>query len=284
MGDSMSKICRSFAATRRKVLKSLAQCVMMGLAQSVIPAYILRGLSGGPMNMNRGFGRRVGNGGASGMGLRLPIRLHLRQDLHLARKLWHMLMGLLMVAVFLSGLSRASATLILGTMLGITLLLETARLRNPALNEAVVRFWGPIIRSCEVNRLSGTPYYLGSALIAVALFPKPIAALSLLFLACGDPMASLFGILYGKHGPRFSSGKSAIGTAAGVLTCALVSLLFWNSFPFIQGSDFFLLVVLGGLAGGLAELAPWDVDDNFSIPIVSGLTLWMACLILGLPV
>lgn len=218
------------------------------------------------------------------LSFRIPVRLHLRQELHLARKLWHMLMGLLMVAVFLSGLSRLTATLILGSLLGINLLVETARLRIPKFNEAFVRFWGPIIRSCEVNRLSGTPYYLGSALIVVALFPKAIAALSLLFLACGDPMASLVGILYGKHGPRFANGKSWIGTAAGVVTCAAVSFIFWNTFPAIRGPELGVLVLLGGLAGGLAELAPWEIDDNFSIPVVSGLALWIACSVLGLPI
>lgn len=227
-------------------------------------------------------------GSASGLSLRIPsrlaIRLHARQDLHLARKLWHMLMGLLMVAVFLSGLSRLSATLILGSLLGINLWVETARLRNPKFNEAFVRFWGPIIRNCEVNRLSGTPYYLGSALIVVALFPKAIAALSLLFLACGDPMASLVGILYGKRGPQLGNGKSWIGTAAGILTCSAVSLIFWNTFPAIRGFELTLLVLLGGLVGGLAELAPWDIDDNFSIPVVSALALWLICWTLGIPV
>ncbi len=224
------------------------------------------------------------NGATAGISLRIPVRLHLRQDLHLLRKAWHCLMGLLMVAVFLSGLSRGTAVLILGSLLGFNLILELGRLQVPALNDAVMRFWGPIMRSCEVNRMSGTPYYLGSALIAVGIFPKPIAALSLLFLACGDPMASLVGILYGKRGPRFSNGKSLIGTLGGVATCLLVSIVFWNVFPAVRGTDFFALVVLGGLAGGLAELVPLDVDDNFAIPVVSGFSLWLACLVLGIPV
>ncbi len=189
--------------------------------------------------------------------------------------------GLLMVTVFLSGLSRHTAVLLLGSLLGLTLLLETARLKIPAFNEAFVRFWGPIIRSCEVNRLSGTPYYLGAALIVIALFPKPIAALSLLFLACGDPMASLVGVLYGDRGPRFASGKSAIGTAAGVLVCLAVSLVFWSVFPNLRGPEFLTLVMVGGLAGGLSELAPWELDDNLSIPVISALVLWISSVALG---
>ncbi|NDD91859.1 hypothetical protein EBZ37_07215 [bacterium] len=210
-------------------------------------------------------------------------RLHLRQDLHLLRKLWHMVMGLMMVAVFLSGLSRFHAVLILGSVLGLCLLVETARLRIPSVNDAVIRFWGPIMRGNEVDKMSGTPYYLASALLAVGLFPKPIAALSLLFLACGDPMASLFGILYGKNGPRWANGKSWIGTSAGVLTCMVVGAIFWNTLP-VKAWQAWLLTWIGGIAGGMAELVPWEVDDNFAIPVISGFTLWIACLLLGVPV
>lgn len=214
---------------------------------------------------------------------RSPIRLHLRQDLHLVRKGWHMLTGLFMVAVFLSGLSRFDAVMILGFFLGLCLLVETARLRIPSVNDAVIRFWGPIMRTGEIDRMSGTPFYLASALIAVGLFPKPIAALSLLFLACGDPMASLVGILYGKTSPKWADGKSWIGTAAGVLTCMVVGAIFWNALP-VKAWQAWLLTWIGGFAGGMAELLPWEMDDNFIIPIVSGFTLWICCILMGVPV
>lgn len=215
--------------------------------------------------------------------LRSPIRLHVRQDLHLVRKGWHMLTGLMMVAIFLSGLSRFDAVMILAFFLGVCLLVETVRLRVPAMNEAVIRFWGPIMRTGEIDRMSGTPFYLASALIAVGLFPRPIAALSLLFLACGDPMASLVGILYGKSSPRWSDGKSWIGTAAGVLTCMAVGAIFWSVLP-VKSWQAWVLTWIGGIAGGMAELLPWDMDDNFVIPVASGFTLWISCILLGIPV
>lgn len=210
-------------------------------------------------------------------------RLHLRQDLHLIRKLWHMTMGLLMVAAFLTGLTRVQSVLILGFFLGLCLLVETARLRISSVNDAVIRFWGPIMRSGEVDRMSGTPFYLASALIAVGIFPKPIAALSLLFLACGDPMSSLIGILYGKNSPKWADGKSWIGTSAGVLTCMLVGAIFWNALP-VKAWQAWVLTWIGGIAGGMAELVPVEVDDNLIIPLVSGFTLWIFCALLGVPV
>jgi len=194
-------------------------------------------------------------------------------------------MGLAMVSAFFSGMvSHVGTIRILGTLLGVSLCLETARLRSPKINDTVLRVWGPFMRSSEINSMSGFPPYVASSLLAVVLFPKPIAALCLLFLACGDPLASVIGILYGDRGPRFANGKSLIGTLGGVATCVLISLLFWNAIPGVHGGAFWALVILGGLAGGLAELVPWDVDDNFAIPVVSGFFLWVLCVLLGVGV
>jgi diacylglycerol kinase (CTP) len=205
-----------------------------------------------------------------------------RTDLHLARKAWHMGMGLMICAIYAySGMSRSTAVGIRGSALGMVLLLETARFRIPSLNAWLVRSWGLIIRSSEVNQVTGTPFYVGASLLAIAIFPKLIALLSILFLACGDPIASMIGILYGRLGPRFGNGKSLVGTLAGVVVCAVIAGAAFLSL----GLDFptwVLLTLLGGLSGGAAEMLPVEIDDNFSIPIVSGFTLWLAFIFLGL--
>jgi dolichol kinase len=136
------------------------------------------------------------------------------------------------------------------------------------------------MRACEVNRLSGIPHYLAATILAISIFPKPVAILSILYLALGDPIASLIGILYGSEGPRFASGKSLVGTTAGVLTCALATGLFLKTSP-VSSLNWMLLTVVGGLAGGLAELVPLEVDDNFSIPVISGFVLWLAFILIG---
>jgi len=215
-------------------------------------------------------------------GTALAGRLHLRSDLHIARKIWHMGMGLFLVSVYLlTGMERSTGVVVLGTVLAMDLLMEMVRLRNPSVNEAVVKVMGPFMRSCEVNRLSGVPYYLSAAILSIGIFPQPIAVLSILYLAFGDPIASLFGIMYGDRSIRLASGKSLIGTSAGVMTCMLVTFLYLRSMPISEGHRVFL-TLLGGLAGGTAELLPLDVDDNFSIPIVSGFVLWLAFILLGI--
>jgi diacylglycerol kinase (CTP) len=209
-------------------------------------------------------------------------RLHLRRDLHLTRKLWHMSMGVVILAIFMSGISKQLSMMLLGGFFVFFLAIETARLRNPLLNQLTVRLMGPLMRSHEVHRLSGTPYYLAAALVSVAIFPTPITVLSLLYLALGDPVASLFGILYGDKSIRFSNGKSLVGTAAGVGVCALVTLVYLSGMRMDLGTVL-LMTVVGGLAGGTAEMLPFEIDDNFTIPIVSGFVLWLSFIIFSIP-
>ncbi len=205
-------------------------------------------------------------------------RLRLRNDLHLARKVWHCAMGVFMALVYGLGTPKIICVMLLAFGLGFFMVAEYARLLFPKVNAFAIRVMGPIMRKSEVNRVSGTPFYVGSVLLSVAVFPKAIAILSILFLAVGDPMSSIFGITWGDLGPRFSNGKSLIGTAAGMGVCCLIAFayLVFLDVPLFPAV---FISLTGGIAGGGAEMIPLEIDDNFSIPIVSGLALWISFLV-----
>lgn len=200
--------------------------------------------------------------------------LPVRSDLHLVRKVWHMITGLGIISCYMSGMPQPTILTILGALFLWSVTMETLRLRNPALNEKCIRFFSPLIRSSEVNRISGMPYYLASSVLAIAIFPKPVAILSLFYLALGDPLASLVGILYSSRSVKIFNGKSLHGTAAGYVVCAAATWLFLRSMG-MHGLDLIRLTLLGGFAGALAELLPFELDDNFTIPMVSGFLLWL---------
>ena len=208
------------------------------------------------------------------------VRLHFRNDLHLARKTWHMVMGLFIAFLYLAGVPQDTGVILLSFFLGLDLLIESTRLRSSAFNHKIVRFWGPFMRNHELRQMSTIPHYLASVALAIAIFPKPVAVLSIIYLACGDPIASLFGILYGSKGPRFSDGKTLIGTLAGVVTCALVTFIYLNTLS-MPSQTVLALSLVGGIAGGMAELLPFDVDDNFTIPVISGFVMWLAFMVAG---
>jgi dolichol kinase len=189
-------------------------------------------------------------------------------------------MGVFMALVYGLGTPQWVCVLLLASGLAFFLTAEYARLLFPRLNAFAIRVMGPIMRKSEVNRVSGTPFYVGSVLLSVAIFPKDIAVLSILFLAIGDPISSIFGITWGHLGPRFGNGKSLIGTAAGMGICCLITFcyLLYTGHP---ASHAALIALAGGIAGGGAEMLPLEIDDNFSIPLVSGLALWIAFVFFG---
>ena len=207
-------------------------------------------------------------------------RLKLRNDLHIARKVWHCGMGVTMALLYGFVLTKPLAVTLLLIAFVCFTAIEYARLKIPKVNKVAIKVLGPIMRENEINRISGTPFYVGSVLLSVIIFPKLIAILSILYLGIGDPISSLFGIIWGDLGPRFANGKSLIGTAAGMGICCVITFV-CMLFSSIPAGPAFLISLAGGLAGGGAEMIPLEIDDNFSIPLVSGLALWVTFLCFG---
>lgn len=197
-----------------------------------------------------------------------------RSDLHIARKLWHMLTGMCLVACLLAGVPQSTALFVMGSIFALSASTEWMRLRNPMFNDICVKFMAPFMRSSEVHSVSGMPYYAASAFLAIAIFPRPIAILSLLYLVFGDPIASFVGILSKERSIKILPGKSFQGTAASFTACALATW-FYLRFTGMSGVELTRFTLLGGFAGALAEVLPFDIDDNFTIPMVSGFILWL---------
>ena len=145
----------------------------------------------------------------------IPMKKQLskRSDLHLARKIWHMIPGVFFaLIVYFNIINPLLLSILLGIVgLGVCFF-EILRLRNKKLNFLAFKTANLIMRREEMREISGVPYYLISCFLVLLFFPQEIAILSILYLAIGDPVASIFGILYGEGAYRLKNGKSIIGT------------------------------------------------------------------------
>ena len=203
--------------------------------------------------------------------MRIPTQFRLRTDLHLVRKLWHMITGALGLFIYykteISANSVATTLLIFSVM---AFVLEFLRLRNDSINQVVLSVMKPFMRESEKTSVSGMPFYALGVSLSLFFFPTKIAVLSVLFLIFADPIASFFGILYGKD--KILPNKSLQGTIAAFSVCYIVSLVYGLIHT---GSSMNVLVfsIFGGLIGALSELCSQFVDDNLCIPVISGLGL-----------
>jgi diacylglycerol kinase (CTP) len=204
-----------------------------------------------------------------------------RNELHLKRKAFHIFGGLVTLFPYVVlGYSALTMAAGLACALAWIMLLEYLRARSEKTNKIMLFFFGPFLRESEIGSMSGMPFYVASCLFAFLMFPHHVAILSILYLALGDPSSSFFGVLFGRS--RLFPNKSLEGTLGGFCVCALVSLGYF-SYIQIPQDKLAVMVLLGGFAGAVAELLPLNVDDNFAIPVVSGLFMILVFLCAGLP-
>ncbi len=165
-----------------------------------------------------------------------------------------------LLAIFVSG---DMMVFVLGSLVGPGVVLEMARLQLPGLNRWLVRWLRPLLKETESHSVTGATYVGVAALVAFFVFDKPVAIVALFFLALGDPAAALVGR---RAGGYRIMGKSPWGSlafflvamgVAGVLSGAGVVSFHWG-------------LVVGAAVAALVELSPSFVDDNLTIPLISG--------------
>ncbi|HWU43722.1 MAG TPA: hypothetical protein VN132_09800 [Bdellovibrio sp.] len=201
-------------------------------------------------------------------GLTQTVDLKKRSDIHYARKIWHMSGVFTMYLAFVY-LPPAVSLSILIVCWGLFVPFDFLRQKHPALNEWSLHAFRPIMRQSEAKNLAGTTYLLTGVLLIDLLFPRPVVALTLLFLAFADPIASYFGILYGKD--KIFGHKSIQGFMAAFFVCAGLTLAYLLTHNYLMDR---LLVVslLAGLVGAFAELIPiGKLDDNLTLPVMSAI-------------
>ena len=200
-----------------------------------------------------------------------PLRM--RSDLHLTRKLWHITTGLLGLLFYKkSGLSIDVIASVLLTFAIAAFLFELLRLRNEKVNQFAMILMKPVMRESEKNSVSGLPFYALGVSLALFFFPERIAILAVLFLIFADPIASFFGILYGRD--KILPNKSLQGTIAAFSVCYIATIIYGLIYI---GPSMNLLVfaIAAGIIGSVSEMCSQFIDDNLCIPVVSGLGLYL---------
>jgi len=120
-----------------------------------------------------------------------------------------------------------------------------------------------VYRPGEASRLSSMTWFLAAAFLGFLVFPGEIPSLALCFTTIGDACGKLAGRRFGRH--HLNGSHTVEGSAAflgGALAASLILSLFVHA-P--------LLFVIGGsLFATVVELFSEGLEDNFSVPLLSG--------------
>jgi dolichol kinase len=143
--------------------------------------------------------------------------------------------------------------------------LDVLRIHERRVRTFFRSFFGELIREHEALSLLGSTYLLLAALIAIEVFPQPVAAVALGFTVLGDATGALVGRAWGRH--RFFN-KSWEG-AAGCLAACLI----WAACATTAAGLPWHVTLTGALVATLVEALPIPLDDNLGITLAAGYTM-----------
>jgi len=147
------------------------------------------------------------------------------------------------------------------------LAIDLIRLRHQFFKIIFIDFFGPLLRRHEISTLTGATYLMLSSTICILVFKSEVAIAAIAFMVIGDALAAIAGRSFGTP---VLFGKSIEGTLACLAGCLVIG----TADVVLPGSNLRLLpMALGALTATAAELAPFQLDDNITIPILSGLVM-----------
>lgn len=187
------------------------------------------------------------------------------------RKATHMGAMVIPGGYYFLALSKSEMLTVMIPIAAAMVLIDISRLRGWKFwSHFACKIGGKMVRDHELaGDFTGATYILITVCFTVALYSKPVAIAALAFIVVGDTFAALIGRKFGRH--RFGR-KSVEGSLACLVGTCIVAWLVPDLAPLVAFS--------GAVVATLAEALSTKIDDNVTVPIISGLV--MTLLIKGL--
>ncbi len=187
------------------------------------------------------------------------------------KKDWiRMILRLLTIAflVFYDVFSQAISLLIISIFGAIFISLDFRRIFKRSTE--VEREKDSFYRKDEIKKFSSISIYIMAFFITILVFPREIAFSANTFLIFGDIFGKVFGFGFGRHKIL---NKTVEGTLAYLGCMCLCGYVLYTIL------DISLIVlILGGLAAPITELFSIEMNDNFTVSIISGTVMRAASL------
>ena len=182
-----------------------------------------------------------------------------------SRKIFHLLnMVIPLIHVYFIE-DRMGMLIFLSLMLIFCFFIEVLRTQYFILHKFFKKYLHFMMRDSEKEgEITGATWVFAGSLFTIILIPKPFCIVALFFLAVGDTFAALVGMNY----PFLKIGRKTLsGSIACFVTCCIIGLLF--SFGLNTST-----IMFGAFIATLTELSSMKINDNLSIPIFSGLSMY----------
>jgi dolichol kinase len=183
----------------------------------------------------------------------------LRKSIHLS--------GLILPVIYFF-LDKPTMLIFAGILAGITIAIELVKWIFPGFGNFFFQIFAPLLRTHErKGAITGATYYLISAFLCILFFAKTLAVVCIFFMVLGDLAAALVGKKWGRTkliGAKSLEGSAACFVVCAAVVCAAIALV--KLHPVIG--------IIGALVATIVELLPFPVDDNLTVPLVSGAVMY----------
>jgi HAD superfamily phosphoserine phosphatase-like hydrolase len=116
----------------------------------------------------------------------------------------------------------------------------------------------------ELYEFATAPIFFALGIMfSLVLFHEPANYASVVILTFGDGFATIFGKKFGKTVVPFNKGKRLEGSIFGFAFAFLGALIFVNP----------MTALIGAAIGMIIEVLPLPINDNLTIPLITGLVL-----------
>ncbi|KRZ98411.1 uncharacterized protein AC631_05832 [Debaryomyces fabryi] len=208
------------------------------------------------------------------------------------RKAFHSFTGFFTLWLYVNGYNQRQLVQPMSLMAITCFMQDFIRFRVPSVNNKLIKLYSSMMRESEQNSYNGILFFLIGIIITSSLLPKDICLMCNLLLSWGDTSASLIGREFGKYTPKLSANKSLAGSmasfATGVSCCYLMyghmipkyhylvdlpNDIMWS--PQTSTLNIHCFAIACGLISSISEFIDlWGMDDNFTIPVLSGSFLY----------
>lgn len=161
---------------------------------------------------------------------------------------------------------REWAIAVMAIAFAIVAIFEVFRLKRMAPWKLVDPVVGSMIRPKEQNgNFTGAFYILLAGTLTIAFFPRWVATTAIAFEILGDVASALVGRKLGHHKIR---GQKSIEGAVGFLIVALLIVVVMPKVPYTVG-------IAGAVVAAIVEAVSIHRDDNLTVPLSSGLVMYL---------
>ena len=174
----------------------------------------------------------------------------LRKSIHFA--------GLILPVIYFF-LDKPTMLIFVGVLTGIVVAIELMKWLSPRFGDFFFQIFAPMLRIHErKGAITGATYYVISTFLCILFFGKTLAIVCIFFMVLGDLAAALIGRMWGRT--KLIGSKSLEGSAACFIVCVAIALVKLHP----------VIAIVGALVATIVEMLPVPIDDNLTVPLVSG--------------